>query len=239
MPALRAAQERYGWLSPDAFREVAEALDLTPAYCKGIATFYDMYHLEPIGRHTVEVCTNLACALVGAQRIVEAFEHELGAAAGETTEDRAVTFRTIECAGGMRLRTGGGHRQVVTARAGHTPDDVTGIVDELRAQGWTSSSRHADERYLHADSTEIPRGPGGYDALATAQGDGLGGLIEAAHDVGVAAAAGARASPRGARRRSSDPQRRAPVVPRRETPDESRAGRVQGPRAVWAATRTC
>ncbi len=133
MPALRAAQERYGWLSPDALREVAAALDLTPAYCKAIATFYDMYHLEPVGRHVVEVCTNLACALVGAQRVVEAFESELGVAAGETTEDGAVTFRTIECAGGC------GYAPVVVVDSRYrepvTPDDVSGIVEELRAQG--------------------------------------------------------------------------------------------------------
>ena len=55
MPALRLAQERYGWLSPDAFREVGEALDLTPAYCKAVASFYDMFHLEPVGRHMIEV----------------------------------------------------------------------------------------------------------------------------------------------------------------------------------------
>ena len=133
MPALRAAQERYGWLSPEAFREVAEALDLTPAYCKAIATFYDMYHLEPVGTHVVEVCTNLACALVGAQRVVEAFESELGVAAGETTEDGAVTFRTIECAGGC------GYAPVVVVDSRYrepvTPDDVSGIVEELRAEG--------------------------------------------------------------------------------------------------------
>jgi NADH-quinone oxidoreductase E subunit len=132
MPALRAAQERYGWLSPEAFREVAEALDLTPAYCKGIATFYDMYDLEPIGRHTVEVCTNLACALVGAQRVVVAFEHELGVAAGETTEDGAVTFRTIECAGGC------GYAPVVVVdgryREPVVPEDVPALLEELRAE---------------------------------------------------------------------------------------------------------
>ena len=132
MPALRAAQERYGWLSPEAFREVAEALGLTPAYCKAIATFYDMYHLEPVGRHVVEVCTNLACALAGAQRVVEAFESELGVAAGEMTEDGAVTFRTIECAGGC------GYAPVVVVDSRYrepvTPDDVSGIVEELRAQ---------------------------------------------------------------------------------------------------------
>jgi NADH-quinone oxidoreductase subunit E len=132
MPALRAAQERYGWLSPEAFREVADALDLTPAYCKGVATFYDMYHLEPIGRHTVEVCTNLACALVGAQRVVEAFEHELGVPAGETTEDGSVTFRTIECAGGC------GYAPVVVVdgryREPVVPEDVPALVEELRAE---------------------------------------------------------------------------------------------------------
>jgi NADH-quinone oxidoreductase subunit E len=132
MPALRAAQEKYGWLPPEALREVADALDLTPAYCKAIATFYDMYHLEPVGRHVVEVCTNLACALVGAQRVVEAFESELGVAAGETTEDGAVTFRTIECAGGC------GYAPVVVVdgryREPVEPDAVPTIVEELRAE---------------------------------------------------------------------------------------------------------
>jgi NADH-quinone oxidoreductase subunit E len=132
MPALRAAQERYGWLPPEALREVALALDLSPAYCKAIATFYDMYHLEPVGRHVVEVCTNLACALVGAQRVVDAFENELGIAAGETTEDGAVTFRTIECAGGC------GYAPVVVVdgryREPVQPDDVPALVEEVRAQ---------------------------------------------------------------------------------------------------------
>ena len=78
IPALRLAQEQYGWLPPEAIREVADALDLTPAYCQAVASFYDMFHLEPVGKHLVEVCTNLSCALVGAQRVVEAFEEELG-----------------------------------------------------------------------------------------------------------------------------------------------------------------
>src|SRR5581483_1432867 len=57
MPALRLAQEQYGWLPPEAFREVADALELTPAYCKSIASFYDMFRLVPVGKHVVEVCT--------------------------------------------------------------------------------------------------------------------------------------------------------------------------------------
>ena len=100
LPALRLAQERYGWLPPQAFRDVAEALDLTPAYCKAVASFYDMFQLEPVGEHLVEVCTNVSCALVGAQQTLEAFERELGISAGETTPDGEVTLRTVECAGG-------------------------------------------------------------------------------------------------------------------------------------------
>src|SRR5436190_941130 len=67
MPALRLAQEHHGgWLPPEAFRAVADALDLTPAYVKGVATFYDMFHLEAVGRRLVEVCTNICCGLAGA-----------------------------------------------------------------------------------------------------------------------------------------------------------------------------
>jgi len=132
MPALRLAQERYGWLSPEALREVADALDLTPAYCKAIASFYDMYHLAPVGRHSVEVCTNLSCALVGAQRVVEALGEALGLAPGETTEDGAITFRTIECAGGC------GYAPVVVVdgryREPLDPEDVPALMEELRAE---------------------------------------------------------------------------------------------------------
>jgi NADH-quinone oxidoreductase subunit E len=130
MPALRLAQDRYGWLSPDALREVADALDLTPAYCKAVASFYDMYHLEPVGRHLVEVCTNVSCALVGAQQVLEAFEEGFGVHAGETTEDGEVTLRTIECAGGCGWGTvvAVDHRYREPVR----PEDVPGIVEEVR-----------------------------------------------------------------------------------------------------------
>src|SRR6266576_432940 len=77
MPALRIAQERHGgWLPPEALEEVADALGLTPAYCKGVATFYDMFHLAPIGRRLVEVCTNICCGLRGAQDVLAAFQLE-------------------------------------------------------------------------------------------------------------------------------------------------------------------
>jgi NADH-quinone oxidoreductase subunit E len=130
LPALRFAQEERGWLPPEALREVAGVLDLTPAYCQAVASFYDMFHLEPVGRHMVEICTNLSCALVGAQRVVEAFEGALGIRAGETTEDGEITFRAVECLGGC------GYAPVVAIdnrqRLRVTPEDAVEIVEEIR-----------------------------------------------------------------------------------------------------------
>jgi NADH-quinone oxidoreductase subunit E len=141
LPALRLAQERYGWLSPDALREVADALDETPAYCQAVASFYDMFHLEPVGRHLVEVCTNVSCGLVGAQQVLEAFQQELGLHPGETSEDGEFTLRTIECAGGCGWGTvvAVDHRYREPVR----PDDVPGIVEELRRAGEHEGSRNA------------------------------------------------------------------------------------------------
>ena len=130
LPALRLAQEQYGWLSPEALREVAGALDVTPAYCQAVASFYDMFHMRPVGRHLVEVCTNISCALVGAQQVLEAFESELGVKAGETSEDGDVTLRALECAGGCGWGTvvAIDHRYREPVRA----EDVPTIVSELR-----------------------------------------------------------------------------------------------------------
>jgi NADH-quinone oxidoreductase subunit E len=130
LPALRLAQERDGYLTREGFRDVADALDLTPAYCEGVASFYDMFHLEPVGGQLVEVCTNVSCALVGAQQVLEAFESELGVRAGGTTDDGAVTLRTIECAGGCGWGTvvAVNHRYREPVRA----EDVPAIVQEVR-----------------------------------------------------------------------------------------------------------
>jgi NADH-quinone oxidoreductase subunit E len=132
LPALRLAQEENGWLSRAAIEEVGEALDLTPAYCMSVATFYDMFDLEPVGRHTIEVCTNVCCGLVNAQAVLESFERELGVAPGETTADGEITLRAVECLGGCSTPTivAVDHRY----RQSVTPDDVPSIVEELRGR---------------------------------------------------------------------------------------------------------
>jgi len=131
LPALRLAQEQNGgWLTLESFELVGDALELTPAYCQAVASFYDMFHQAPVGRHSIEVCTNLSCALSGAQQVVEAFEQELGVAPGETTDDGSITLRTVECLGGC------GYATVVAVDHRYhqhvKPDDVPEILKELR-----------------------------------------------------------------------------------------------------------
>ena len=132
LPALRLAQEQNGgWLDIESFERVGEALGLTPGYCQAVASFYDMFHLAPVGRHSIEVCINLSCALSGAQQVVDAFESELGVGPGETTEDGEITLRTIECLGGCGYATvvsvDNRYRQFVK------PEDVPSIVEDVRA----------------------------------------------------------------------------------------------------------
>jgi NADH-quinone oxidoreductase subunit E len=128
LPALHLTQEAYGWLSPEALIACSDAIGFSPAYCQSVASFYDMFHLEPVGEHLIEVCTNISCGLKGAQQVVEAFESELGIAAGETTDE--FTLRAVECLGGCGWATivaiDNRHRLHVQA------EDVPRIVAELR-----------------------------------------------------------------------------------------------------------
>jgi len=132
IPALRLAQEEHGWLREEAFDEVADALDLTPGYCKAVASFYDMFRLQPVGRHEVCVCTSLACTLVGAADTLRAFEQKLGVEAGGSTEDGLFTLRTVECYGGC----GWGPVVAIDERY-HEPlpaNEVVPLIERLRSE---------------------------------------------------------------------------------------------------------
>ena len=98
-----------------------------------------MFHLEPVGEHLIEVCTNLSCALVGAQRVVDAFESELGVPRrARRRDDGKVTFRAVECLGGC------GYATVVAVdhryRHDVKPEDVPAIVKGARAGAVACSS---------------------------------------------------------------------------------------------------
>ena len=129
LPALRLVQEKHGWLSREAIEETADALDVTPAYCYSVASFYDLFQFEPAGRHMIEVCTNVCCGLVNAQAVLDAFERELGVGPGETTQDGAVTLRAVECLGGCSTPTIVAVDHVY--RQSVKPEDVPAILSEL------------------------------------------------------------------------------------------------------------
>ena len=106
LPALWMVQEKHGWVSPQGLAEVAEALDLTPAYVKGVLTFYTMYHQHPVGKHFVQVCTTSPCNVCGAEQVRDAFLKATGAKRlGETSPDGNWTIIEVECLGACGFAT--------------------------------------------------------------------------------------------------------------------------------------
>ncbi|HEV2034457.1 MAG TPA: NAD(P)H-dependent oxidoreductase subunit E [Candidatus Dormibacteraeota bacterium] len=100
MPALDLAQEELGYLTPEAMSEVAGALQLDPGYVEGVATFYTLFHLQPVGQHRFYVCTNLSCMLRGAEGIVERVKATIGVKeAGEVSRDGMFSYEEVECLG--------------------------------------------------------------------------------------------------------------------------------------------
>jgi NADH:ubiquinone oxidoreductase subunit E len=124
LPALAAAQRLHGWCSPEAMLQVACVMRVTPGYLASVATFYDMFELEPVGRHSIYVCTNISCSLRGADALLTALEH---AADG----DPDITIRSFECLGACDIAP-----MVSVDDTYYGPLDVTDarrLIDDLRA----------------------------------------------------------------------------------------------------------
>ena len=106
LPALWMVQEARGWISEPAMAEVAEVLGLTPAYVKGVVTFYTMYHTHPVGRHFIQVCTTSPCNLCGAEGVMAALLRETGCRElGATSPDGRFTVAEVECLGACGFAT--------------------------------------------------------------------------------------------------------------------------------------
>ncbi len=109
IPALWAVQRRYGWCTPDGIRQAAAVMRVTPAYLESVASFYDLFHLEPSARHRVLVCTNISCWMNGADRLLEAFcemtgaDREQAAHEGAVTADGEFYVSGFECLGACDL----------------------------------------------------------------------------------------------------------------------------------------
>jgi NADH-quinone oxidoreductase subunit E len=131
MPVLHLAQAQVGWLPDEVIREVADLLGLTATEVNSVATFYTMYAREKPGQHTVYFCTDLPCALRGADEMLEHIEHRLGCKAGQTSADGKITLRDAECLGGcdhapVMLVDGVEHQQDLTN------EKIDAILERLR-----------------------------------------------------------------------------------------------------------
>ena len=97
MPLMYLAQEAYGYMSKEAIRDVADVLDLDPTEVLSLAGFYTLYYEEPVGQYVLEICTDLPCALRGAEEFTEMACRKLGIKLDETTEDGLFTIKTVMC----------------------------------------------------------------------------------------------------------------------------------------------
>lgn len=132
LPALFVAQEAAGYLPPETLAEVAALLELPTSEVASVASFYRLYFLEPVGRHLILLCTNLACALNGAEAIRRHLEERWGIAPGQTSADGAFTLRESECLAACSLAP---MMMVDRERFGPlTPEAVDGILERHRGR---------------------------------------------------------------------------------------------------------
>jgi NADH:ubiquinone oxidoreductase subunit E len=153
LPALTAAQRLHGWCSPEAIEQVACVMRLTPAYLESVASFYDMLETSPVGRHSIYVCTNISCSLRGADALHDAIA---AAAAG----DPDVNVRAFECLGACDIAPMASVDGVYVGPL--APDDVPGLLDDLRAGGPVLPEKQLARRLVadpHANSREFPEHP--------------------------------------------------------------------------------
>ncbi|HXG39030.1 MAG TPA: NADH-quinone oxidoreductase subunit NuoE [Bacteroidota bacterium] len=99
LPVLWMVQEEHGYISIDAMKYVAQLLNVPYSHIYGVVTFYTMFHSKPIGKHHIEVCTNVSCMLRGSKKIVHHLEQKLGIKMGQTSADRKWTLSEVECMG--------------------------------------------------------------------------------------------------------------------------------------------
>jgi NADH-quinone oxidoreductase subunit E len=131
IPALRLAQDEHGWLSPEAIVQVAAVMRVTPAYLESVASYYDMFELHPVGRHSIYVCTNISCSLRGASDLAASLSETTHAPLNGSSPDGVFRLRAFECLGACDIAP-------MASIDGHyrgplTDSDASAIADHLRA----------------------------------------------------------------------------------------------------------
>mgnify|MGYP001004827937 CR=1 FL=1 len=131
IPLLHLAQEQDGWVTDEAMEHIAELVGTTPAQVLGTCSFYEMFKREPVGRYLVNVCTNIACQIMGGEELLHHAEQRLGIKAGSTTPDGLFTVEDVEC---IAACTEAPCLQV-NYRYAHrvSPEDLDRLLDDLAA----------------------------------------------------------------------------------------------------------
>ncbi len=99
LPLLHITQQEFGFISPDSEKLVAEILGIKPIRVREVVTFYTMLKREPIGKYYIQVCSNLSCALLGSEKLIDYLKEKLGIEPGQTTKDKKFTLSLVECLG--------------------------------------------------------------------------------------------------------------------------------------------
>nr|WP_255733565.1 NADH-quinone oxidoreductase subunit NuoE [Ruegeria sp. Ofav3-42] len=133
MPALYIAQKERGVLTGEVLEEVADILGVERIWVYELATFYTLYHTEPVGRFHLQLCNNLSCMLCGAEALQAHMEQVLGIANGGTTEDGLFTMSTVECLGACEM-----------APVMQVGDDYHGNLDTVRIDDLLAAFRNAE-----------------------------------------------------------------------------------------------
>ena len=133
LAALFLAQRQQGYISRNAMKAAAAAIRITSAEVEDVVSFYTMFYQRPVGRHILQVCRTLSCALNGAERVTEELQKVLGIAPGETTADGAFSLFEVECLGAC-------DRAPVVGVNDHwherqKPEDARALVEGLKANG--------------------------------------------------------------------------------------------------------
>jgi NADH-quinone oxidoreductase subunit E len=153
LPALRAAQRVHGWCSPEAIEQTACVMRVTPAYLESVASFYDMLETQPVGRHSIYVCTNISCSLRGADELYDAVRM---AAAGDEEE---FNVRAFECLGACDIAPMASVDGVYLGPL--TPGDVPQLLEDIREGGPVLADKQLARRPVadpHANTRDFAAG---------------------------------------------------------------------------------
>ena len=154
IPALWAVQRRYGWCTPDGIRQAAAVMGVTPGYLESVASFYDLFRLDPEGEHQVLVCTNISCWLRGADRVLESFCEAAGTDGQGSSADGKVFIRGFECLGACDLAP------MVSVDERYygplTEGDAADVIEQLRTGKQVLPKKRLEDR----SAAGGPRGSG-------------------------------------------------------------------------------